>query len=328
MNYKSYQDLSNDVYANIHKLQGHGYDLVVGIPRSGMIPAYMIALLLNVCCVDLDSFLNNSRVGKGSTRKVSKWPNNTWDANKVLLVDDSLKTGGSMREAVEEIESRVSHDVTRLAIYVEKQNLKHTDIHFEVLPGPRIYQWNLFHNSIMHHSCMELEGVLCVKPTHQELQEEKAYIKYVSGAKPLVSPAYQVQTILTSRPEKYREQTMQWLEEHNIECERLEMSKTMSDKGHPGLYMSHKADYYKASGARLFIEMGEEAARRIAELSGKPVLCLGEGKMILPGMMPVARHGKHHLVMMAWRKCQRRFFLAMPDSTISVMRKVYRTLVR
>jgi hypoxanthine phosphoribosyltransferase len=59
MNYRSYQDLSDDIKSNIYKLEKYNIDLVVGIPRSGMIPAYMISLILNVNCTDFHSFIEN-----------------------------------------------------------------------------------------------------------------------------------------------------------------------------------------------------------------------------------------------------------------------------
>lgn len=330
MNYKSYKDLGNDVHANIHKLQGQGYDLVVGIPRSGMIPAYMIALLLNVDCLDINAFLNNARVSKGHTRQAAKRLNSAWDASKVLLVDDSLKTGGSMQEAVQEIRSRVPHEVTRLAIYVEKVNLDHVDLYFEVLPGPRIYQWNVFHHSLMSSACLELEGVLCAKPSERELQDEALYSAFLSDAAPLVLPTHRIHTILTRRPETARAQTERWLAQHRIEYERLEMYDATGggQKAQLDSYTAHKASVYRVSVARLFIEKAADSARRIADLSGKPVLCLEEGEIMRPGMASVAKHGKQHLARIALRKCQRRFFLVMPDSATLAMRNVYTKLFR
>lgn len=326
MNYKSYQELSNDVFSNIHKIQGHNYDLVVGIPRSGMIPAYMIALLLNISCVDLNSFLNNAKVATGSTRKVAKPLTNAWDAKKVLLIDDSLKTGASMKEALEKIRRTVTHDITSLAVYVEKLNLKHIDIYIEVLPGPRVYQWNLFHHSILHQSVMTLEGILCSKPTIEELREEKEYKKYLSDAPPLVLPTYKINTIFTNRPEKYRVDTIQWLKKNKIDFERLEMrgEKALREKENATCYTTEKAYYYKTSAESLFIEKSGDDARRIADLSGKPVLCLEKGKLFLPRALAVIKYGKKHLVIRLLKKMQRFFFLAMPNSSINIMRKVYR----
>jgi len=65
MNYKSYDDLCSDIKNNLSQLYEYDFDLVVGIPRSGMIPAYMIALYLNINCTDLMSFIENKKIKSG-----------------------------------------------------------------------------------------------------------------------------------------------------------------------------------------------------------------------------------------------------------------------
>ncbi|WP_416137178.1 phosphoribosyltransferase family protein [Halomonas sp. HK25] len=330
MIYKSYKDLGNDIHNNIHQLQGEGYDLVVGIPRSGMIPAYMIALLLNIHCTDLNAFLKNARIAKGHTRKSSTSLDTAWEAKKVLLVDDSLKTGNSMQEAVEAIQQQTPHEVTRLAIYVEKIRQHCVDLYFEALPGPRIYQWNLFHQAIMHNSCLELDGVLCQAPGGEALEDEDRYRAYLAEALPLVLPTYRIGCIVTARPERYREQTVQWLETHKIEYERLEMRDTTADVETDVFERcaQYKANCYQASTARLFIEKQRPIAARISALTGRPVLCLDDGELSQPGMVSVARSGKRHLIRMGLIKAKRRFFLAIPDSTEITMRNAYRRLFR
>ncbi|QTF91423.1 phosphoribosyltransferase family protein [Halomonas sp. BM-2019] len=330
MNFKSYKDLSSDIHNNIHQLQGAGYDLVVGIPRSGMIPAYMIALLLNIHCTDLNSFLNNARIGKGRTRKSASSLETAWDARKVLLVDDSLKTGSSMQEAVEAVHEQTPHEVTCLAIYVEKLRQSCVDLSFEAVPGPRIYQWNLFHQPVMRSACMELEGVLCQPPSGEALTDEGHYRDYLAEALPLVLPTYRIDCISTARPERYRERTERWLERHGIEYVRLVMRDETDDDEHERFEQiaRHKARCYQASEARLFIEKERPMATRIAALSGKPVLCLDDSEIHRPGMLSVARNGKQHLVRMGIMKTQRRFFLALPDSAELTLRNAYRRLFR
>ncbi len=330
MNFKSYKNLADDIYNNIHQLQGVGYDLVVGIPRSGMIPAYMIALLLNIHCTDLNSFLKNAKIGKGSTRKSMSSLDTAWDAQKVLLVDDSLKTGNSMQEAVDAIQQQTPHKVTSLAVYVEKIRQKYIDIYFEAVPGPRIYQWNLFHQPVMNSTCMELDGVLCQAPSGDALTDEQRYRDYLAEALPLVLPTYQIECIVTARPERYREQTEQWLAKHGIDYARLAMRDDTAgdDNGSLEQCARHKADRYQASAARLFIEKERPMAARIAALTGKPVLCLDDGEICRPGALSVARSGKQHLIRMGVMKAKRQLFLVMSYSAELRIRNVYRRLFR
>ena len=58
LNYKTYQNLSIDIKDNIYKLPMN-IDLIVGIPRSGMIPAYMIGMILSKQVITLNEFFIN-----------------------------------------------------------------------------------------------------------------------------------------------------------------------------------------------------------------------------------------------------------------------------
>ena len=97
MNFKSYNDLSNDIKNNISKIHTGNYDLVVGFPRSGMIPAHMIALYLNTHVTDFESFLNNKSLKCGLTRNVRVNLKKPHDAENILLVDDSIYSGNSIK---------------------------------------------------------------------------------------------------------------------------------------------------------------------------------------------------------------------------------------
>lgn len=330
MKFKSYKDLGMDIQSNIHKLQGEGYDLVVGIPRSGMIPAYMISLLLNINCTDLNSFLNNARIISGSTRKGAGALNTAWDAKKILLVDDSVMTGRSMRAALEEIQDRTPRQVTRLAVYIERDSIKFVDVYLEIVPGPRVFQWNIFHHPILNDSCVELDGVLCLEPGREDVRDESRYRDFLMKAKPLVLPTYKLHTVVTHRGEKYRELTLRWLAEHNIEHGHLMMSdaSSMSKKEGNEDYALRQADHYRDSMTRLFISNDESIARKVAEGSGKPVLCLETSEICRPGMGAVAKNGKQHLSRVAIRKLRRKFLLMAPDSTKQVMQRFYRKCFR
>ncbi len=330
MRFKSYKDLGKDIQDNIHKLQGEGYDLVVGIPRSGMIPAYMVSLLLNISCTDLNSFLNNAKIISGSTRKGARLIKTAWDAKKVLLVDDSVMTGRSIRAALEEIQDRTSHQVTRLAIYVERDSIKFVDVYFEIVPGPRVFQWNIFHHPILNSSCVELEGVLCHAPSREDAREDDLYKIYLKNSKPLVLPTYKLHTVVTQRCEKYRELTLRWLDENGIEYEHLLMNDTsvMGEDKSVKEYAVLQADYYRSSVTRLFITRDEAGARRVAEHSGKPVLCLETSEICRPGVGSIAKNGKQHMARVALRKLRRKFLLMTPDSTKKVMQRFYRKCFR
>lgn len=70
MNYRSLNDLSRLSTECAGKIP-NDVDLVVGIPRSGMLVASIIALKQNLPLTDLYSFLRNDDLKKGSTDRKS-----------------------------------------------------------------------------------------------------------------------------------------------------------------------------------------------------------------------------------------------------------------
>lgn len=59
MNFVSLENMISDIRGFIPELAIHDFDLIVGIPRSGMIPAYTIGLYLNIDVTDVSSFVKN-----------------------------------------------------------------------------------------------------------------------------------------------------------------------------------------------------------------------------------------------------------------------------
>ena len=93
IHYRSYIDLISLVSARIEKVPKN-VDLVVGIPRSGMIPAYFIAGILDCGVTDLYSFLRNDKI-KGGHRYQNE-EKNAFDYINILILDDSINSGNSI----------------------------------------------------------------------------------------------------------------------------------------------------------------------------------------------------------------------------------------
>ena len=100
MNFKSINDLTIDIYKKLDGIPKN-VDLVVGIPRSGMLVASLIALYLNLPLTDADSLANNHIYGFGDTKKNEKWIDKIEEARKILVVEDSVYTGNSILKTKE-----------------------------------------------------------------------------------------------------------------------------------------------------------------------------------------------------------------------------------
>ena len=92
MNFRSVADLNDAVIQGLHGLPGD-VDLVVGIPRSGMLAANIIALNLNLPLTDLDGYLEGRLMRSGQRGRDSV------TSTHALVVDDSALSGATMRTA-------------------------------------------------------------------------------------------------------------------------------------------------------------------------------------------------------------------------------------
>jgi uncharacterized HAD superfamily protein/pyrimidine operon attenuation protein/uracil phosphoribosyltransferase len=276
MNYRGFSHLSEDIKRGLIKLQAAKFDLVVGIPRSGMVPAYMIGLYLNVGVTSLDGLLADVELKKGSTRKSRVDLNSAQKAKKILLVDDSISSGESLKKVLATLPDDIRQRVTTLAVYSSIPERNDVDIFLEYVPEPRVFEWNIFHRSILAQSGVDIDGVLCRDPTAEENDDGARYIEFLLNTEPLILPSYKIHSLVTNRLEKYRPQTQEWLKKWGVEYDYLIMLNLPSaaERQRLGQHAQHKANYYNKSKLNFFIESEVGQAKDIARISGKPVYCV------------------------------------------------------
>lgn len=288
MNYRSLSHLSQLSNAYAGKIP-HDVDLVVGIPRSGMLVASIVALKQNLPLTDLYSFLRNDDLKKGSTRTYKHAglvkPR---DARKVLLVDDSIATAKSMHAAVEQVRAAYQGEVVTLAAFAEKHNRHLVGMYLELVEQPRVFEWNIMHHSLMGHACLDIDGVLCVDPTVEQNDDGPNYRDFLSSTRPLFIPSIKVAHLVTSRLEKYRPETEAWLQRNGVQYGTLHMLDLPSAEERRRLNIHHKFKaevYARHPQTRLFVESEDRQAIEIMKLSGKPVYCIETNEMYVPGQM-------------------------------------------
>lgn len=276
MNYRSIADASRAVANNLHKLP-EGIDLVVGIPRSGMLVAPMIALNLNIKFCDISAFMENKKLGYGLTRVTKtedlEYPH---QAKKILVVDDSVSSGTSMVQVKELLEPFLDDfDITFGAVYACKNGKNFVDTYLEMVPHPRYFEWNLMHRKEASTFCVDIDGVLCFDPSREQNDDGENYKKFMLEVDQLAHPSMELGYLVTSRLEKYRPETEEWLASKGIKYKELYMNDLPSaaERQRLGRYATFKAEVYKSlPDSRLFIESEEWQARDIAKIAGKHAL--------------------------------------------------------
>ena len=96
MRYVSINDLNNAIRTNLHRIP-HNIDFVIGVPRSGMLPATIIAEYLNVPLIDLNSFVNGAKPTGGMRLGFSRGTG--LEKQRAIVVDDTIFNGTSIRTA-------------------------------------------------------------------------------------------------------------------------------------------------------------------------------------------------------------------------------------
>lgn len=288
MHYRSINDMNDAIIRNLHRLP-RDIDLVVGVPRSGILAASLFSLASNLPMTDLDSFIDGRVYTSGVTKRWAAARVTKPDAvRKVLVLDDSINGGAAMQTARERIiAAGIEADFIFAAVYGSKPAHPEADIWLETVPQPRMFQWNFMHHKFLAQSCIDIDGVLCLDPTEEENDDGAAYIRFLAEARALYSPTGRLGSLVTSRLEKYRPQTEAWLAAQGITYDRLIMLDLPSkaERQRLAVHGSFKADVYRKSDAILFIESESDQAEKIARFSGKPVLCIETHELIKPDLL-------------------------------------------
>lgn len=280
MNYRSISDLNHCIAANLCRIP-RSVDLVVGIPRSGLLVANIIALNLNLPLADLDGFCSGKILSAGNRLKVSR---DIEGYRHALVVDDSIASGNALEAAKQKIkDAGIDCAITYLAVYSTKKYRDDVDIILEHCSWPRIFEWNLMNHPYLEYAALDIDGVLCVDPTEEENDDGERYVNFLRTASPLHIPARPIMALISSRLEKYRAETEAWLQKHGIQYGALYMldlpskAERLRSKAHG----SFKASVLKEIAAEFFIESDLNQAMEIARLSGKPVISI-EGRTLVP----------------------------------------------
>ena len=270
LEFRTFGDLAHCIRQNLYKIPDD-IDLVVGIPRIGMIPAYIVALFMNKKCCSLDEFIGGINSSNGF-RNITDKP-----VHNVLVLDDSIFSGKEMSRVREKLSAFTDYKFTYMAVYARTQSASLVDIYLEIVDGCRVWQWNYLNHSISQTACFDMDGVLCVDPTDEQNDDGEKYETFIQTARPLYIPNYKIRAIVTSRLEKYRELTENWLKKNGVQYEELIMLDLPSaaERQKLGCHAQFKADVYKRlTDTSIFIESDQKQAKEIATLTGKKVLCV------------------------------------------------------
>jgi orotate phosphoribosyltransferase len=256
---------------------------VAGVARSGVTPATILATMLHVPLLivrprtkDWIPADNGWRLGNTDLQ---------FDG-VVLVVDDTVMTGNSLKQAKELVES-IPGKKLFANIYVNPNAKQKPDLWAVDLPWPHILEWNVFNSILSESFVTDFDGILCEDCPAGSDDDGEKYIQFLSNTKSLYLPKRKpVSLIVTARMEKYRQITESWLEQHGIKCLDLVMGdwQNLQDRTFDKIIKLKSAAFEKFLAKqgglkpKMFFESDPRQAEAIAKQTGGLVVCPKAGK--------------------------------------------------
>lgn len=277
LNFKTIEHLNLAIVNKLDKIRSLNIDLIVGIPRSGMLPASLIATHLQLPLIDVDGYnYNRWYIRNKKVTVPSDIPNKPL---RILLVDDTINTGNAMRNVLGSL--RKSNDtVIKFAVYGSPKN-RPEDIDFicEECALPRAFQWNLWKHKESKNWATDMDGVLCRDPSKRENDRGSRLEQFYKTAEPKFLFSNPIKYIITSREERFRKVTEEWLSKYNIKYESLIMKPSGVSGGNEA-HAKYKADILKKEkGIQLYIESDQRQANFISQQTTIPIWCIDNQKI-------------------------------------------------
>jgi orotate phosphoribosyltransferase len=242
------------------------YDVIVGIPRSGLLVANILALKLGKPCTTPDLF-GEQRMWQ-SKRMPDPGP-----VRRVLLVDDSVNSGTTMAQARKAIQSaRPGMEVTTAALVAHPGSRRKVDLYYIEVPQPRLFEWDIMHQKKVERIGVVFEGFLALPITTRAAGPKGNGGWRGVFMKPYLIPTYAIDLIIGTQSETRRGAVEAWLRRHGVRFRELVLWNR-PDPFDAGAYLDFVAAVLALRKPDLYLESDPERARHIWQQSATPTLC-------------------------------------------------------
>ena len=246
------------------------FDVVVAVPRSGLIAGSMIAGVFGKPLSTPDVFANNKAAW--ITKSFGFHDTKTDQYNRILLVEDSVAECTEILNAKRIIKSRYPDLEVRMAAqYAQQSAVKHLNYYYKTFEdstcAPR-YDYNLAHGGD-GQTAYDMDGVLC-----EDWNIQKDYGNFIRTALPHRIPIYKIQCIITARTENNRTITEEWLARYHVNYGRLYMRQDTSETP-----IAFKSRILLKEKPSKFIESDDTTARECHKKTGIKCIALDTGRI-------------------------------------------------
>lgn len=257
----SLTDLSRDS-ARLAAMVSGKVDCIIGVARSGLAPATIVAMMLHLPLFVLrESEKDIVDAGHG-------WRLKTKQFKSPLVIDDTSCSGTSLAK-VKQVVKDSQIDAQSAVVYYDTQSSEKVDYFVKVLPRPHVLEWNIGNSVYASQMLWDMDGVIC-EDCPNYISDDEHYANWLDVAKPKCLPLRSKIRIATGRREMWRPQTERWLAKHGVQAELL-MHPNGERTGQSVIDHKANAVLRYAIGPVAMLESDRRQALKIQEQTGKRV---------------------------------------------------------
>lgn len=248
---------------------------IAGVSRGGISIAVQIAELLHVHCYSISKEGQIIDLAHGFRLR-----NQIEGKGELLIVDDTVANGTTFKKLKSNL--KVDKTIITAAGFVPSYSLHHVDIIAEIVDLPHYLEWNFFNSVYVQHTAFDFDGVFCENCPRESDDDGEKYVRFLKNARPLYLVRKRtIPLIVTGRLEKYRAQTLQWLNKWGMNVERLVMApwKDKQERSANWKTKEFKGKIFAESDCKIFVESSARQAKEIYEASRKTVICTDTGEI-------------------------------------------------
>lgn len=253
--------------------------LVVGVARSGMIPAGIIATIHSADIASISETGGLHHLGGGD-----RWRSYPERGGIVVVVEDSCYSGRSLARVRDIIGDRLG-PIKFAAVYTSPKNPFQLDYSVRMMRS-HWFEWNFANTVWSHQLAFDLDGTICPDFTAEEDDDGERYLARLrTMPTATIVPRTKPVHIITARLERYREETRAWLDAAGVLVAELHMGPwaTKREREKSDVWGWKGTTLASLDGVTHYVESDDTGAKVIADTSGKPVVCNTSGRIYQPG---------------------------------------------
>jgi orotate phosphoribosyltransferase/uncharacterized HAD superfamily protein len=242
------------------------FDVVIGIPRAGVMIANAISLQFCIPWSLPSCFLENKQVFYSSILK-------TPEIERVLIVEDCISQGREINEVKAAIKAKYPDLTVKTgSLLVNTANESVVDYYYRNVEKKAIETvWDLL--KLDKNYVVDMDGVLNYNPSDKDTASVDSYLQFIENAQPYLLLRSKIDTIVTARPEWARKPTERWLRKHKVQYNKLVMLEGHGLTPPFEAAVAHKISTLKYTQPEIFWESDYNQAKMIHKKTGIKVLC-------------------------------------------------------